>query len=462
VAAEMNRQITSMALKNEHQARISFNSVGQAIGQGASAGVKSYQETLWGDVRAMMNGAKDAAKSALESRSPSMVFMRIGADVVRGFVKGMNDEKESVRKAAKEALIDSVKKAFDEGINKLKAKLDQARAYAMGWRNQMIGLLNMGSAFAAAQDKDKAEAEALKSLQDAERNLSDARKNFDSAETDAARASAQERVDAALEVMNAAQDGYRKAAEAAAGTWIDEFRTQMTAARNFMNLLAQLKAAGAHEAVVRAVADMGVEAGTVAAHDMINGGPAGTGGLIDEFNTGFVTFDRMATALGVEFANEWADNVGPKMGNLTAAKSLKAFREEFGKDGPGRKRIMKIMDDLAAAAARTVKITVVVEPTGGSGIRIDGARADGGKVWPGGTFLVGEQGPELFQPSNPGTIIPNRDLTMTRVSGSGGTAANSYNITVNAGVGDPAAIGRTVVESIRAYEKRSGKVFQAA
>jgi hypothetical protein len=33
---------------------------------------------------------------------------------------------------------------------------------------------------------------------------------------------------------------------------------------------------------------------------------------------------------------------------------------------------------------------------------------------------------------------------------------------VNAGVGDPAAIGRTVVESIRAYEKRSGKVFQAA
>lgn len=41
---------------------------------------------------------------------------------------------------------------------------------------------------------------------------------------------------------------------------------------------------------------------------------------------------------------------------------------------------------------------------------IDGARADGGPVTRGGTFLVGERGPELFTPSTSGTIIPNERL----------------------------------------------------
>lgn len=38
---------------------------------------------------------------------------------------------------------------------------------------------------------------------------------------------------------------------------------------------------------------------------------------------------------------------------------------------------------------------------------LTGARADGGPVRPGQSFLVGERGPEIFQPSQPGTIIPN-------------------------------------------------------
>ena len=58
-------------------------------------------------------------------------------------------------------------------------------------------------------------------------------------------------------------------------------------------------------------------------------------------------------------------------------------------------------------------------------------------------------GPELFIPGKSGTIVPNHAL------GGGST----YNITVQAGVGDPREIGRQVVEAIKSFERASGPVF---
>lgn len=49
-----------------------------------------------------------------------------------------------------------------------------------------------------------------------------------------------------------------------------------------------------------------------------------------------------------------------------------------------------------------------------------GARADGGPVSSGSTYLVGERGPELFRPSTAGTIIPNG------ASAGGGHTINVY------------------------------------
>src|SRR5690606_11161889 len=37
---------------------------------------------------------------------------------------------------------------------------------------------------------------------------------------------------------------------------------------------------------------------------------------------------------------------------------------------------------------------------------VDGARASGGPVWKGGSFLVGENEPEVFTPNESGTITP--------------------------------------------------------
>src|SRR5690606_8145944 len=51
-----------------------------------------------------------------------------------------------------------------------------------------------------------------------------------------------------------------------------------------------------------------------------------------------------------------------------------------------------------------------------------GARAEGGPVMAGRTYLVGERGPELWTPSMSGSIIPNSELA------AGGGSQNVYNI----------------------------------
>jgi phage-related minor tail protein len=73
---------------------------------------------------------------------------------------------------------------------------------------------------------------------------------------------------------------------------------------------------------------------------------------------------------------------------------------------------------------------------------ISGTRANGGPVMGGGTYLVGERGPELFTPSSSGNITPN--------SAMGGGA----NITVNVQGADPNA----VVAALQRYVRISGPV----
>ena len=81
-----------------------------------------------------------------------------------------------------------------------------------------------------------------------------------------------------------------------------------------------------------------------------------------------------------------------------------------------------------------------------------GGRAMGGPVTSGSMYTVGERGPELFVPNQNGMIVPNNQIGAT----------TNYNITVQAGVGDPVRIGEEVVTAIKRYERVSGPVFASA
>ena len=72
---------------------------------------------------------------------------------------------------------------------------------------------------------------------------------------------------------------------------------------------------------------------------------------------------------------------------------------------------------------------------------ISGTRASGGPVMGGGTYLVGERGPELFTPSSSGNITPN-------------SAMGGNTITVNVNGGDP----NSIVRALQQYVRQSGPV----
>jgi phage-related protein len=73
--------------------------------------------------------------------------------------------------------------------------------------------------------------------------------------------------------------------------------------------------------------------------------------------------------------------------------------------------------------------------------------ADGGIVNRATLAVIGEAGPEA--------VVP---LDQMR----GGIGGATYNITVQAGVGDPGMIGQSVVDAITAYERRNGAGWRAA
>jgi phage-related protein len=125
----------------------------------------------------------------------------------------------------------------------------------------------------------------------------------------------------------------------------------------------------------------------------------------------------------------------------------------------GKDIVTKIVEGiLAAPGAITDAITDLIPGAGtlgkiGGGI-LSGIGsiipfADGGIVNQPTIGLVGEAGPEA--------IIP---LSSARAPQNLG--GSTFNITVQSGVGDPGAIGQSVVEAITAYERRNGAGWRAA
>jgi hypothetical protein len=109
------------------------------------------------------------------------------------------------------------------------------------------------------------------------------------------------------------------------------------------------------------------------------------------------------------------------------------------------------MDELVSAGRNWAALGLLA----GSGtIR---TRATGGPTQAGQPYLVGERGPEIVVPGS-GYVVPTRRLIDAPTGGGGG--GSNLVINVSAGVGDPVSIGRTVVETIKAYERTSGTAWR--
>jgi hypothetical protein len=118
----------------------------------------------------------------------------------------------------------------------------------------------------------------------------------------------------------------------------------------------------------------------------------------------FLSFaDMIVGAAAAAFG--WIPGIGPKL--QSAAKAVHEFRN-------------KVNAELAAINDRTVNIKLQVDTVTGSTYQAESKhRAMGGPVSAGVPYIVGENGLELFVPTQSGTIIPNHKVGASP-SGHGG------------------------------------------
>ncbi|WP_180325216.1 phage tail tape measure protein [Cereibacter azotoformans] len=108
--------------------------------------------------------------------------------------------------------------------------------------------------------------------------------------------------------------------------------------------------------------------------------------------------------------------------------------------------ILQPFSDLKTAVGGWFGIGDGGDAPGGTAPSVAGARAGGGPVSPGETYLVGEEGPELITPSRGGYVHPNgRGPAMGGAGPMSVNVSNSFSIT---GQTDPRAIAEQVAAAI--------------
>lgn len=137
-----------------------------------------------------------------------------------------------------------------------------------------------------------------------------------------------------------------------------------------------------------------------------------------------------------------ADNFGSptlRIGTAQAEANLRRTRDYLN-------NIRGVLNSISNSQGLVIR--------GGSGLARE-MKADGGRVYAGRGYIVGERGPELFDPDVSGTIIPNHKLGHATASNTiVASSAAPVNITVNAL--DPRGAANAVMEAISQYERTNG------
>jgi len=410
-------------------------SVTSAIAAGNAIDVSTKSHLVYGQVlkqgERIMNDYSKATDGAADS---------VGGSAASATVK--------VYKYAE--AIKAAQKATDDGVKSF-------NDYASSVSNSVMKLVSIDDAATLFQTRNDAVKAALKDLVDYQATLS-------AEQTDAEKKKV-------AELQSIYQTAQTQAAEGGASI-VDTFVKQAERVSEFGAKMRQLLAAGLNETSFKEISAMNLENGMKVADAFLDGNIQEN---IRRTNEAVGSVKSIADAVGLDAAKQFA-TAGIQM----AVSMIEALLEVIGSKGKGRKALLSMMDDLAAAMNRTSYINVVTTSSGQGGVSpgvtptmspVEASNladflaggigapeggffpgfANGGPVLGGKPIIVGEKGPELFVPGSNGNVVPNNAM-----------GGNTYQITVQAGVGDPRAIGQSIVEYVKKFEQANGPVFRAA
>jgi predicted nucleic acid-binding Zn-ribbon protein len=309
----------------------------------------------------------------------------------------------------------------------------------------------------AAQDAAKAIVDDLeKSLQSAESQLDAVKNKFD---------------DLKDTISGSVTDVIDFGGALESGNFVQGLVSQANAAKTFADKVKQLIQLGLSERGIRQVLDAGFESGTLIADQIILGGST----VVQQINELVASVAAVADEVGIQGAQNFyqagVDSaqalVNGILSQLSAAQAAyKALTDVTGTTPSatdiapsGKGNTPGPKPKLDTSKLTTSAVSKIASQLGG---RSDAAArsytalaqaygitkfAKGGIVTQPMMGMVGEAGPEAIIPLNK----------------AGGALGNTYNITVNAGMGtDGASVGRVIVDAIKKFEKTSGPVFASA
>ena len=259
---------------------------------------------------------------------------------------------------------------------------------------------------------------------------------------------AREKLAQAKQAFNSFRDGVRDsingllnfgdAASKGTGSFLKNLRKQAAGIVGFAAKVQQLIKMGLSETAIQQVLAAGAEAGTKIADELIAGGSA----AIQETNALVRSVNTAATALGQAGATAFYQagiTQGQAMVNGIIAAIKKSGFRIVGGFAALPKNLQKALDSGKLTAKDITQLNNLLKNVP--------ALAEGGVVNKPTLALIGEAGPEA--------VIP--------LSKMGGSKGNTYNITVNAGLGtNGAQVGREIVDAIKKYERATGPVFASA
>lgn len=412
------------------------NTAGGAVGLTTNAII-----TQFAAMSRINQNMQDAATRAIFVASADDT-LRLAAQDAAAAVSSLGGSSGGAAKAsdtltkAQERVAEKIKNARTETDAAIKTFTDYRDSVAESFN----GMLDLGAAFESFTERQTNLATAQKALTDFQTSI------------------VGEATDSQIASLTKLQTAYHDASESAAKgsqSVVEEFEAQGRKLQEFGENLSRLVAAGLGRRAFDAIRGMTAERGAELSASLV-------GGMIEEnvarINSVYDSINTMALSVGNQGVTAF-EQVGLTMASAMIEAMLVVV------NGKGRARLKAMLDDLNAAMnVAAAGGPMPAAPVGGSSrapavpfvdasgvTRLLTPRAHGGPVSAGRSYMVGEVGPELFTPSTSGNITPN--------SAMGG---NTYNINVNAGVGDPRAIGQQIVEYVKRFEKANGPVFVAA
>jgi hypothetical protein len=214
------------------------------------------------------------------------------------------------------------------------------------------------------------------------------------------------------------------------GSFIDSLRKQADAAQNFGGKITQLLGAGLNRTSIDNILQAGADVGSQIADEILAGGA----GTITEINDLVAAVEGSAASLAEATSAKWFD-AGVAQGQAMV-DGIIAAAAAVG--------LAFVDGQLVIPAAITATATITEGPAKKAKKKPKKKRAMGGPVFAGETYLVGEQGPEVFTAQQNGTILRNGSM-------------GGVNITINGAV-DPEGTRRQLEKLFQSSSRRTGAV----